>query len=76
MKKDYGCRPDQGGQLQAESNTLFYWIPAYGEDDRLGSSRAMTGGGEMTVSATGDIHWIPAFFNPDSAAHDSDYSGA
>ena len=21
-------RPEQGGQLQAESNTLFYWIPA------------------------------------------------
>ena len=33
VKKDYGCRPEQGGQLQAESNTLFYWIPAYFNPD-------------------------------------------
>ena len=33
VKKDYGYRPEQGEQLQAESNTLFYWIPAYGEND-------------------------------------------
>ena len=25
--------PEQGGQLQAESNTLFYWIPAFFDPD-------------------------------------------
>ena len=31
----------------------------------------MTGWGEMTVSATGDIHWIPAYFDPDGVRRES-----
>ena len=55
MKKDYACRPEQGGPLQAESKTLFTGPPTFFDPD---GGWSKTGGGEMTVGATGDILWI------------------
>ena len=66
----YPCPPTPSASKQAgiqrnEGHNLVVITGADDEGDTArssglpGASRAMTGWGEMTVGATGDIHWIP-----------------